>query len=226
MAMIPGPKAAAKVVLYGVESSYSGDMAESIARAGNELVAGVVTGELRIGLGGIPVIVTPDEITPRLLRHPVAVVRHVPGQRKCKAEEAAGLGFEAFAQIVDPTAIVSQSAELGRGVYVNALAAIGSRAELADFVYIGSQSSIGHHTRLEDYCTVSPGVTIASHCHIGRGVFIGAGVTIAPQVTIGPNSVIGAGATVIKDVAANTVVAGNPARVIREGIKGYMDAEV
>jgi sugar O-acyltransferase (sialic acid O-acetyltransferase NeuD family) len=215
-----------EMVFYGVENSYFGDMADSAVRAGHVLVAGIVTREPRIGLSGFPVILTVDEITQRLLDHPVAVVRIVPGHRKRKTEEARGLGFERFARIVDPTAVLSVSAVLGRGVYVNALAVVASRAELADFVFVGRQSSIGHHTRLETYCTIGPGATIASQCHIGQGVFIGAGATIAPDRTIGPNSVIGAGATVIKDVAANTVVAGNPARVIRENVKGYRDAEV
>jgi hypothetical protein len=214
------------MVFYGVENSYFGDMADSAVRAGHVLVAGIVTREPRIGLSGFPVILTVDEITQRLLDHPVAAVRIVPGHRKRKIEEARDLGFEKYAKIVDPTAVLSVSSVLGRGVYVNTLAVVASRVELADFVFVGRHSSIGHHTRLEDYCTVGPGVTIASHCHIGRGVFIGAGATVAPQLTIGPNSVIGAGATVIRDVAANTVVAGNPARLVREGIKGYMDAGV
>ncbi len=46
-------------------------------------------------------------------------------------------------------------------------------------------------------------------------VFIGRGATILPGVTIGPRAIVGAGAVIGKDVAPNTVVAGNPARVIR-----------
>ena len=51
--------------------------------------------------------------------------------------------------------------------------------------------------------------------HIGKRVWIGAGSTILPGVTIGDNSVIGAGSVVTKNVEADTIVAGNPARVIR-----------
>ena len=43
---------------------------------------------------------------------------------------------------------------------------------------------------------------------------IGVRVTILPNVTIGPNSLVGAGSVVTKDVPPNSVVAGNPARVI------------
>lgn len=51
--------------------------------------------------------------------------------------------------------------------------------------------------------------------HIGKNVWIGAGATILPGVTIGDNSIVGAASVVTKDVSADTVVAGNPARVIK-----------
>lgn len=51
--------------------------------------------------------------------------------------------------------------------------------------------------------------------HICRRAWIGAGATILPGVTVGENAVVGAGSVVTKDVPANTIVAGNPARIIR-----------
>lgn len=50
---------------------------------------------------------------------------------------------------------------------------------------------------------------------IGRNVWIGAGATILPGVTVGDNAVVGAASVVTKDVAADTIVAGNPARFVR-----------
>ena len=51
---------------------------------------------------------------------------------------------------------------------------------------------------------------------ICRRAWIGAGATILPGVTIGENAVVGAGSVVTKNVEANTIVAGNPAKVIRK----------
>lgn len=51
--------------------------------------------------------------------------------------------------------------------------------------------------------------------YIGKNVFIGTGARIGKGVTIGDNSVIGAGAVVVRDIPANAVAAGNPARVLR-----------
>ncbi|XXV05656.1 DapH/DapD/GlmU-related protein [Sorangium sp. So ce1335] len=50
---------------------------------------------------------------------------------------------------------------------------------------------------------------------IGDNVWLGAGVIVLPGVTIGDNTVVGAGAVVTRDLPANVLAVGNPARVIR-----------
>ncbi len=51
--------------------------------------------------------------------------------------------------------------------------------------------------------------------HIGKNAWIGAGATILPGVTVGDNAVVGAASVVTKDVIPNTIVAGNPARLVK-----------
>jgi acetyltransferase-like isoleucine patch superfamily enzyme len=53
---------------------------------------------------------------------------------------------------------------------------------------------------------------------VKRGASIGSGATILANVTIGENAMVGAGSVVTKDVPANAVVAGNPARVLRVAV--------
>lgn len=85
-----------------------------------------------------------------------------------------------------------------------------------------------------DWCMIGPGTLISTVNHplsprgrrdrlgeahpvrIGDDVWIGGNVTILPGVTIGNNVVVAAGAVVTKDVPSNTLVAGVPARVVRE----------
>ncbi|MEU2556678.1 sugar O-acetyltransferase [Streptomyces sp. NPDC013313] len=82
-------------------------------------------------------------------------------------------------------------------------------------------------------CQIGPGVQLLTPTHpleprprrdkleaarpitIGDNVWIGGGAIVLPGVTVGENSVIGAGAVVTKDVPANVVAVGNPARVVR-----------
>lgn len=60
----------------------------------------------------------------------------------------------------------------------------------------------------------SLGYTKIGKIHIGDNVFIGANATVLPGVCIGSNSIVGANSVVTKNVPENTVVAGNPARVV------------
>ena len=50
---------------------------------------------------------------------------------------------------------------------------------------------------------------------IKRGASVGSGSTILSKVTVGENAIVGAGSVVTKDVAPNTIVAGNPAKLLR-----------
>ena len=53
---------------------------------------------------------------------------------------------------------------------------------------------------------------------IKKGASIGSAVTILGGVTVGENAIIGAGSVVLKDVSANTTVAGNPARLLKKSV--------
>ncbi|KAA5607168.1 acyltransferase [Roseospira marina] len=59
------------------------------------------------------------------------------------------------------------------------------------------------------------------HCdtYIGRNCFIGANAIIMPGIRIGDECIVGSGSVVTKDVPSHSVVAGNPARVVKSGIR-------
>jgi acetyltransferase-like isoleucine patch superfamily enzyme len=59
---------------------------------------------------------------------------------------------------------------------------------------------------------------------IKKGASIGSGATILARLTVGENAIVGAGSVVTKDVPANTIVAGNPARVLRKIEKTVLEA--
>ncbi|MFP5277212.1 MAG: sugar O-acetyltransferase [Acidobacteriota bacterium] len=105
---------------------------------------------------------------------------------------------------------------VGRNVFVNQNCTFYDLGGLTigDDVMIGPNVSLitsGHGiepSQRRSYVTASPIV-------IERNVWIAAGATIIGGVTVGENSVVAAGSVVTRDVPPNTLVGGNPARMIR-----------
>ncbi|MEV5168364.1 sugar O-acetyltransferase [Streptomyces werraensis] len=108
-------------------------------------------------------------------------------------------------------------------------------------ITVGARTFVNYHLTALDVaaitigedCQVGPNVQLLTPTHpvepqprrdkleaarpitIGDNVWIGGGAIVCPGVTIGDNSVIGAGAVVTKDIPANVVAVGNPARPVR-----------
>ena len=208
------------VVIVGVESDFAPDVIDSIERMSAQIIATVLLGPKEWDLAGTSPFQA-DGIAQDLLREGFFVTRNNPGLRKAKTLQARELGFSTLVTVVDPTAVISPTARLGSGVYVNAGAVIAAQAVLGDSVFVNRLAGVGHHSVLEDFVSVGPGVSIASKVKIGQGTMVGAGASIAPSVKIGSNSVIAAGTSVHKDVPSNVVVMGNPFRIAKTGIIGH-----
>lgn len=101
----------------------------------------------------------------------------------------------------------------GENVFINhslTCMAIGG-IEIEDNVMIGPQVTLltANH-EFEDHWTL-----LVGKIQIKNNAWIGARATILPGIIIGENAVVAGGAVVTKDVEANTVVGGNPARVLK-----------
>lgn len=97
-----------------------------------------------------------------------------------------------------------------------------------------------HGIHIGENCLIASGCTILSHdhckrvnnqpllldTHIGKNCFIAVNSTILPGITIGDEVIVGAGSVVTKDISSNCIVAGNPAKVIRQNIRMNNKAEL
>ena len=104
---------------------------------------------------------------------------------------------------------------LGKRIFINS----GCKFQDQGGVVIGDDSLIGHNVVLATLNhDLSPSRRADMHpapIVIGRNVWIGSNATILPGVTVGDNAVVAAASVVTKDVPANAVVVGSPARVVR-----------
>ena len=95
-------------------------------------------------------------------------------------------------------------------------------------IHIGDNSLIASGVTIlsHDHCKRVNGQPLLIDTYIGKRCFIAVGAIILPGVRIGNEVIVGAGAVVTKDVPSNVIVAGNPARIIREKIKMNENAEL
>ena len=125
--------------------------------------------------------------------------------------------------------VVLPKAKIGRNCNICAQVLIENDVVIGDNVTIKSGVQVWDGITIEDDVFVGPNATFTNDLFprsknpdwqlkrtvVKKGSSIGANATILAGVTIGENAMIGAGSVVTKDVPANTVVYGNPAREIK-----------
>jgi len=120
-----------------------------------------------------------------------------------------------FAKVVHPSAVISASAALGDGTVILAGAVVNSMAVVGNHCIVNTMASVDHDCVIGDFAHISPGVHLAGSCEIGQSALVGIGVSVLPNMTIGARSVIGAGAAVARDIPADVIAVGVPAKVVK-----------
>jgi acetyltransferase-like isoleucine patch superfamily enzyme len=131
--------------------------------------------------------------------------------------EITGSEIDATTMVFPPFQInYGKNTRFGKGVFINfdcTFLDLGG-ITIDDDVMLGPKVSLlseGHPVAVIERQTLTAG-----KIHIKKNAWIGAGATILQGVTIGENSVVAAGAVVSKDVPANSVVGGVPAKYIKD----------
>lgn len=122
-----------------------------------------------------------------------------------------------FPLVIAPGNVISKYIEWGEGCLVSLpFNHMTINMKVGKFVHINSDNMIGHDVEIGDFTTVFSSINIGGGAKIGSHCVIGTGTVINPDMKIGNNVIVGAGSVVVKDVPENVVIAGVPAKVIKE----------
>ena len=119
---------------------------------------------------------------------------------------------------------VREKTKAGKNLQIGTLCDIQGHCEIGDYVRFHSNVHIGQHSRIGNYVWIFPYVVLTNDPHPPSDVMMGVTIDdfaaiatmsiILPGVTVGKGALIGAHSSVARDVAADTVVGGSPAKFI------------
>jgi len=113
--------------------------------------------------------------------------------------------------LIAPTAIVSGTAKIGKGVIISRHVFVSSDCEIGNNVLLQPTCKIFHDSVIKENSVISSFVAVAGNCAVGGNAYAGIGAMIREKVKIGDETII----VVVNDIPGCMIAIGNPARAIK-----------
>lgn len=120
-------------------------------------------------------------------------------------QELKDIGYT-LPDIIDDTAIISDHAKLGEGVFVGKKAVINAETEIGDMCIVNTGAVIEHDCKTGKFSHISVGSILCGGVKVGTATLVGANATVIQGVKIGDGCIIGAGMTVRRNVRNHHMV--------------------
>lgn len=207
------------MIIFGA-GGHAVSVAETVLASGHRIDCFVDEDPTFGELLGYPVVSQiPDEFDPQSGSIVIAIGDNAARQAVW-TRLSQQFGIDCFPTVIHPSASVSDLAVLGAGSVVLQGAIVGSKATAGLCCLLNSGSIVEHEALLGDFASLAPGSMTGGRVSIGARTAVGIGAVIKHGVAIGSDSVVGAASYVPKDLPANVVAYGTPARIIRPRATG------
>lgn len=118
-----------------------------------------------------------------------------------------------FPNLIHPR-VNLRNLKLGQGNIIQENTSISIGVCLGDFILINYGAFLGHDATIRSFCVINPQAKVCGNVVVEEECLLGVGSTILQNLRVGQGAIVGAGAVVTKEVQAESIVVGIPAKVV------------
>jgi len=193
---------------------------EIMVKQGDYKIVGFVDDNIKStdahGIGVIGTLSDIDSIRDSGVKHAAIAIGHNKNRERVY-KQLKNAGYSILT-LFHEKSIVSESSIVGEGCLILAGAILNTDSRIGRCCILDTGCTVDHDNKLDDFVHIGPGAHTAGNVSIGKYTHLGIGSTVNQNLVIGRNVIVGAGAAVVKDVSDNLIVAGIPAKKMKENI--------